>query len=759
MGTVYLAQDNQLKRDVAIKMLRIDPDRNINPEEKKEIVARFEQEAQAAARLNHPNIITIYQVVKAKNDNYIVMEYLKGKPIENWMQEGRKFSIPEILKIGIQVCNALHYAHNEGVIHRDIKPANIFVDDDLNVKINDFGVARVETEALIKTTVGTFLGTPAFSSPEQWKEAASVDRRSDIYAFGVVLYYLLTNKFPFSATTIAELMTKILTASPIPMRQVNPYIPEQLDHIVLKSIAKDPNERYQNGREMARALESVSPAAKTPQFDETVMMPLDRTEMPDDDHQSDTDKGLDLSKLAESSTIIMKNIEFEKLIWLLSIFENWKKQVIQSGAVKDILDRILNVPIYTEPFSGALVIDDFFLMLIWKGHIIQGINLKTNSLGEKALETLPEKGSHYTLYTIDEDRNADMPLVLNTILEEKKVIYKDLDSSIIDIVALIQKLIAEKFTGAIHLRYKEGDIYLGFFSGSRMFILRSSGLDLDISSTVFANLTALVKRKPFQADVLKTQLTPLRDSIRRFFKGTSISVVRLPMVMLNKEGKIEKKKLEYDNPQDLEELKQSLHLDISLPEHREIRIGDKKISAEELLRNDFSFRFTEWFISDFFVTLMSSGNKLSLKYICTWIPKITTVKLNYPLKDEEGKEHVFDVVTMDENGKILHLVYRGLNGKPEPLKKFLETAISVKKVFISGGDIGGVFYVSPNAFADASLAFHNEVTAVKRKPLGFSILDSLSGFKGFVRIGKNRGFHFSLMSETENDFKMVGPGL
>ncbi|MCP4694407.1 MAG: serine/threonine protein kinase, partial [Desulfobacterales bacterium] len=175
MGEVFLARDTRLNRDVAIKKLLFEQGDRSKEDGRFDASPRFEQEARAAARLNHPNIITIHDVVVTGKSSYIVMELLRGKTLLEWIEQGRVFSIPETLQIGARVCAGLDYAHKAGVIHRDVKPDNIFLDEHLGVKITDFGLARMEKGALVKTVVGAYMGTPAYSSPEQLRAPRKVD--------------------------------------------------------------------------------------------------------------------------------------------------------------------------------------------------------------------------------------------------------------------------------------------------------------------------------------------------------------------------------------------------------------------------------------------------------------------------------------------------------------------------------------------------------------------------------------------------------
>ncbi len=257
MATVYLAHDVALNRDVAIKVLRIDPRLKLSQEARNEITLRFQQEAQAAARLNHPNIVSIYHVVKSRKQRYIVMEYLRGKSIAQLFQSKKKFPLPLLLKQIIQVCIALDFAHQRGVIHRDIKPDNIVISEDGTVKVTDFGIARIEGSELVKTKDETFMGSIYYCSPEQFKGLSKVDHRTDIFSLGVVLYQLATGQLPFTGSSPWEVMTNIIESEPIPPKRINPHLPIRLDHIVLKALSKRLENRFQTAREFKDAIENV----------------------------------------------------------------------------------------------------------------------------------------------------------------------------------------------------------------------------------------------------------------------------------------------------------------------------------------------------------------------------------------------------------------------------------------------------------------------------------------------------------------------
>ncbi len=259
MSTVYLAHDTRLDRDVAVKVLRIDPRLGLEDAGRKEIILRFQQEAKAAARLNHPNIVSIHHVGQQGDQHYIVMEYLEGLSLGHLIKSGGQHPIDTVLNWMYLVCDGLQFAHEHGVIHRDIKPDNLILLKNGTVKITDFGIARLDKSEMVKTKDRTFMGTIYYCSPEQLKEFKNIDRRTDIFSMGVVLYQLLTGKLPFHEESIAETINRIISGEPLPPRKIVPEIPRTLEGVVLTCLAKDPAHRFQTARELKEALlESVA---------------------------------------------------------------------------------------------------------------------------------------------------------------------------------------------------------------------------------------------------------------------------------------------------------------------------------------------------------------------------------------------------------------------------------------------------------------------------------------------------------------------
>jgi serine/threonine-protein kinase len=239
MGVVYKATDPLIDRGVAIKTINL----GLALEDRDEYEGRFYQEAKAAGRLSHPNIVTIYDVGKSGDVAYIAMEFLQGRELREILNDSQTLPVERVLDIVIQVALGLTYAHEHGIVHRDVKPANVMVGADGHVKITDFGIARMES-ASVRTQTGMILGSPKYMSPEQVMGKV-IDQRSDIFSLGVMLYEMLTGKTPFGGENINAIMYQTLNSIPPPPGSVNPAVPDMLNYISAKALAKGLDDRYQ----------------------------------------------------------------------------------------------------------------------------------------------------------------------------------------------------------------------------------------------------------------------------------------------------------------------------------------------------------------------------------------------------------------------------------------------------------------------------------------------------------------------------------
>jgi serine/threonine protein kinase len=256
MGVVYRALDTHLNRPVALKLLTAS--KVSNPERQK----RFVQEARAASALNHPHIVTIYDIASHDQHDFIAMELIEGKTLDQLLHH-KAFPMADIFKYSIQIADALSRAHAAGIVHRDLKPSNIMVTDDGRVKVLDFGLAKLmgadhgDAEANTlplqdeapKTDEGTIVGTPAYMSPEQ-VQGKKLDARSDVFSFGSMLYEMSTGRRAFQGETKLSALSAILQGEPKPASELRPTLPRDLEKIIQRCLRKDPERRFQSMKEV-----------------------------------------------------------------------------------------------------------------------------------------------------------------------------------------------------------------------------------------------------------------------------------------------------------------------------------------------------------------------------------------------------------------------------------------------------------------------------------------------------------------------------
>lgn len=266
MGVVYEGRDPNLDRRVAIKTVKVE---NLSEEAAAEYEHRFRTEARSAARLQHPNIVSVYDSDRDGDVAFLVMEYIQGDDLKHHLDRGVRYSLEQSLKIIRDLLSALDYAHKQGIVHRDIKPANLLIEPGGRVKLTDFGVARIQDSGEATRTQGSMVGTLKYMAPEQ-VQGQKIDSRADLFSVGVVLYQLLTDKRPFDGDNDFSIIHQIIGHEPAPPSSINPRLPGALDAVVARALAKSRDERFATARDFAVALQAAIRRAE----DQTVVPPL-----------------------------------------------------------------------------------------------------------------------------------------------------------------------------------------------------------------------------------------------------------------------------------------------------------------------------------------------------------------------------------------------------------------------------------------------------------------------------------------------------
>ena len=307
MGVVYEGKDPNLDRRVAIKTVKVE---NLSEEAAAEYEHRFRTEARSAARLQHPNIVSVYDSDRDGDIAFLVMEYIQGDDMKHHLDKGVRYSLEQSLKMVRDLLSALDYAHKQGIVHRDIKPANLLIEPGGRVKLTDFGVARIQDSGEATRTQGSMVGTLKYMSPEQ-VQGQKIDSRADLFSVGVVLYQLLTDKRPFDGDNDFSIIHQIIGHTPAPPSSFNARLPSAIDAVVSRALAKDREQRFATARDFASALQSAIRRAE----DATVVPPANPSRQADaggtgsKGHQTGTGTG---AAAGSSSTVTQ---ELELVYW------------------------------------------------------------------------------------------------------------------------------------------------------------------------------------------------------------------------------------------------------------------------------------------------------------------------------------------------------------------------------------------------------------------------------------------------------------
>ncbi|MEO8024404.1 protein kinase [Polaromonas sp.] len=260
MGLVYEARDPNLDRRVAIKTIKVE---NLSEEAAAEYEARFRTEARSAARLQHPNIVSVYDSDRHGDMAFLVMEFIQGEDLKHHLDAGRRYSLEQSLGMVRDLLSALDYAHRQSIVHRDVKPANLLIEADGRVKLTDFGVARIQDSGEATRTQGSMVGTLKYMSPEQ-VQGVPIDARADLFAVGVVLYQLLTGKRPFDGDTDFAIIQQIVGHVPAAPSTFNTLLPQSIDAVMARALAKKRDARFATAQEFSQALLEASGQASDP---------------------------------------------------------------------------------------------------------------------------------------------------------------------------------------------------------------------------------------------------------------------------------------------------------------------------------------------------------------------------------------------------------------------------------------------------------------------------------------------------------------
>lgn len=737
MGIVYKAVEVALERTVAIKVLRPSMLEEETPEVQDDLRRRFLQEARAAATLSHPGVTTVYRVGEEGGIPYIVMEWLAGRTLEEMLEEGSRFSVAAAARLLVDLLDTLQVAHTHGVIHRDIKPGNLVLLDDGRLKVTDFGIALLQGRELVKTQAGVVLATPKFAAPEQLR-GIEVDGRSDLFAVGILLYRLVSGQYPFEGQSFMELANAILAKEPTPVRDLVADVPLGIEAILRTALHKERRDRFESAAAMAQALHpfTVNAAPDVPPSAETAP-----------------------AKKSVVSTIRIGPAHYElpadPRLAMVRVVDGWPSKPLSRQPIAPLLDRLLEKPFHAPAFAGALSVGDTCLFL--RGGVLLGaIDRRTGQRGDQVVEGLPEAAVP-TLFPLPANLPEGVVTLMASILHPPKVRHADLDSSFVNLPALASKLREEKFDGMLRLQRGEAWALIFFDQGNNALSVFSKGWD---QVQVEESWQRWVSEVSVRATVEEKHERPLNLWYRRGFREFPF-LVRPIDQEATKANPSKGSGSGSSSSARVRQMFQSSHAHPLATGQLKLHISPAEGSTTPAGHIGYeqapAFRLLSWMLDELPQFLARREKTQAWKYLSEWIPLVRNARLHHELPRSGSRESdYFDLVTSDEQGKVLHLGQRMAGMSADIFEEFLQKVIEAKTARIKGGDIGGVVLVAPE-FGDDVLEAYAERVKNRRSSTFFGMEESLTGYAGFVRIGARRGFHLLLVQEHPKTFEPLLP--
>lgn len=764
MGVVYKGIDKRLERPVAIKVLNLGSggETEQNQALHSESVERFRREAKVIARLAHPNIVSIYDVGEAFQQYYMIMEFAEGKPLSSLVREGRPVPAPVVTSVAAQICSALAYAHENKIIHRDIKPANIIVSAKGLTKLMDFGIAQLHTEGSKLTQAGSMMGSLMYTSPEQLNDASQVDERTDIYALGVTMYELLTGQSPYQSQSLSQLIMEILAnhQDANAIRTINPDVPEVLELVVARAMKKNPQERYASAYEMASDLGRL---LQTSSMNQTLQFQLNFNDSTSDlpsDRQTTRFRDSSLIRKTTIDTELVKALKMRRQ-WLPEQLQSWKKQVIAQSDVTQVLTKLIEPVLIGDAISGVLVIDSEFYIFVEKGLLVGACHLQTSAVDDSVFSLLPKQASLIELFIPEENQPLVPALLAQIISGSGQVLQQNLDSSLVDLLPLVEALSnrSDPFTGYVIAHAHENLYYYGFEAGQECLAICAQTDTNRFDS--WSDIKLLVQEPGVLLDIYQASPRLVGPSLTKLLSACNLNMSYVDVSNSTLQNIVDMGTEEVPIHL-IQEAKKNLKLDLECKQTSNVISLGQVVDNTRLIQNSLHLKLSEWLTREYFYLLNSTGSTNSLKYIYSWIPAIESIAFEEDLDGDDGLKHRFQWVNHgqvagEKYKKILALAAFG-NGSQADLNAFIDRVITVKKHLIKTGDIGGAFYVSTEPFETEALKLFYTRTVEPRKGL-LGSLDTLTKYKGFVRIGMNRGFHLNLLEyrAEQQGFEVIAP--
>lgn len=780
MGVVYDAIDPRLDRHVAIKVIELPSDPNMTDATRNELVERFKREAKASARLNHPNIVSIFDFGEYEGRSYMVMEFLQGRNLSELLKLHSPLSLPVALKALMQTAEALDFAHHQGIIHRDIKPANIVILDNGTTKLADFGIARLEASNSELTKAGSILGSLLYISPEQLMNPKDVDKRADIYSLGVTAYEILTGKLPYNGSNIGEIVMKIMQSEPPLPSELNREIPSELDAMIFKAMAKTPEGRYDTARdfalELGNLLKQVAGTGNGELFP-SVDISYDRSKGVESIQHIDFNAptqygsatlGVSDSTMAAGSTLnqsaptlstgspinlsntsskptssgsrskdynLLQGVdEATPYSAILRVLRDWN---VENMTTNTMLEAIYKY----EGKSQGLIINNSVILLIYKGLIVGAVSKNTDMTGADAYKLMAAWQKFEMTQCIPLEKDEPWLVLLailtgsHSLLEEHPMVSSGEVSKVID------QHKQRSFSGMLRIQHKKTIRWMALLDGNQVFSINmphpSGSHDAE-----FAEIKVYAPR-----------LNLVGPSLRKLLAEAQLQVVSKSTnrpTLAKYVGSNEKQL----NSELMEEALRNTDLTPVMPENASFQIGSRQIRYTDILRETNHYKIVNWLMYEYQYAISRSPAFAKVRSRFSWVWQFKTIKFIQPLKMGSFST-TFDILAYNNSEQLVGLVRIDSEVNEEKLQNLIADIRRIKEERPQD-DVQAAMLVALHPMPDSVLSTFDQLTV---KPGNLSFLSFGENAKGYVKMGWNKGFYVYLAELGETGMKLAAPAL
>ncbi|PIW15927.1 hypothetical protein COW36_14505 [bacterium (Candidatus Blackallbacteria) CG17_big_fil_post_rev_8_21_14_2_50_48_46] len=766
MGVVLDAVDPRLDRHVAIKVIELPNDPNMTQQTKDELIERFKREAKASAKLNHPNIVSIYDFGEYEGRYYMVMEFLQGRNLSQLLKIHSPLSVPVALKSLIQVCEALDFAHYQGIIHRDIKPANIVILDNGTTKLTDFGIARLESTQSDLTKAGSILGSLLYISPEQLMNPKDVDKRADIYSLGVTAYEILTGQLPYNGSNIGEIVMKIMQSEPPRPSELNPQIPSELDGMIFKAMAKTVEMRYDTAKDFAADLSQAlykltgatgQDALPLPNIDlsvtnrgiEHVVRHDDNTPTqygsgPSHDQGATISTGtLNMGTIssASSGSASVRSKEFTLVEGIdeatpfaaaLRVLRGWHVENLSTNTMLEAIYKY-------EGKSQGLIINNSVILLIYKGLIVGAMVNKPELTGPAAYQHMASWQKFEMTQCMPQEKEEPWLVLLaimvgaNTLMEHNPMCSRG------DISKAIELQKSKRFSGMIRVTEKRTLKWTGLLDGQQVF------------SITMPYPSGSYDGEYFDLSIYAPRFNLIGPSLRKLLVEAQLQIVSksINRPILAQYAGAKEKQL---TSEVMEEALRNTDTTTIMPKDATFEIGNRSIKYSDIFKETNHFKVLDWLMYEYMYGLSRSSAFANLKKRFSWIWTFKSLKFLQPVKMGSFSA-TFDILAYNNQDQLTALFRFENEISEESLNNMIEDVRRIKTERTQD-DIQAAMLVTYLPASEAVLAQFNRQT-IKPGLLGMGESE-----RGFVKMGWNKGFYLFVAHLNESGVAhLIAPNL